>query len=72
MEQTDIPFTRPYFLSKNENPEENYIVFRTIDMTIRNTNASNYELTYFQITDKTSNATYSNIDFYSCSWASHI
>jgi len=62
MEQTDIPFTRPYFLSKNENPEENYIVFRTIDMTIRNTNASNYELTYFQITDKTPNATYSNID----------
>ena len=26
-------FTRPYFLSKNEAVEDNYILFRKIDMT---------------------------------------
>lgn len=55
-------FTRPYFLSKNEEPESNYILFRKIDMTIRNNNPTNYELMYFQITNKPENHTYSNID----------
>lgn len=69
MESTNIEsvsnqpvFTRPYFLAKNEEPEGNYILFRKIDMTIRNHNPASYELIYFQITDKTSNQTYSNID----------
>lgn len=55
-------FTRPYFLSKNEEPESNYILFRKIDMTIRNNNPANYELMYFQITNKSENHIYSNID----------
>lgn len=55
-------FTRPYFLAKNEDPESNYILFRKIDMTIRNQNPNSYELLYFQITNKSENHTYSNID----------
>ena len=55
-------FTRPYFLSKNEEPEDNYILFREIEMTIKNNNPSNYEIIYFQITDKPSSRQYSNID----------
>ena len=55
-------FTRPYFLSKNENPEENYILFRKIEMTIRNNNHASYDLMYFEITNKPSSRQYSNID----------
>ena len=55
-------FTRPYFLSKNEPIEDNYILFRKIDMTIRNNNSAIYELMYFQITNKPANRHYSNID----------
>ena len=55
-------FTRPYFLSKNETAEDNYILFRKIDMNIRNNNQTIYELMYFQITNKPVNRHYSNID----------
>ena len=55
-------YTKPYFLSKNETVEDNYILFRKIDMTIRNNNQTIYELLYFQITNKPADRHYSNID----------
>ena len=57
-----IPYTRDYFLIKNEPIPENLILFKDITMTIRNANPCNYELVYFQITDKTVGQNFSNID----------
>ncbi len=63
MESTEQPeSTREYFLSKNEDIPENYIIFKDIEMSIRNSNPCNYDLVYFQITDKTVNNSFSNID----------
>ena len=60
--QTQPISTQEYFLSNNEDIEDNYILFRKIEMTIRNNNPANYELMYFEITDKPCKAQYSNID----------
>ena len=63
MESTEQPeSTREYFLSKNEDIPENYIKFKDIEMSIKNTNPCNYDLVYFQITNKTVNSSFSNID----------
>ena len=56
------PYTRPYFLSANELPEDNYILFRDIKMTIRNHNLLTHELVYFKITNNNTSREYSNID----------
>jgi len=63
MESTDqVTSTREYFLSKNEEIPNNYIKFKDIEMSIRNSNPCNYNLVYFQITNKIGNNSFSNID----------
>ena len=53
MESTEQPAsTRNYFLTKNETIPNNYIKFKDIEMSIRNQNPCNYDLVYFQITNK--------------------
>ena len=50
MESTEQPAsTREYFLTKNEEIPNNYIKFKDIEMSIRNSNPCNYNLVYFQI-----------------------
>jgi SNF2 family DNA or RNA helicase len=58
----NLPSTRDYFLTKNEIIPENLILFKDITMKIRNQNPCNYNLVYFQITNKPSCSSYSNID----------
>jgi SNF2 family DNA or RNA helicase len=56
------PSTRNYFLTKTETIPENLILFKDINMKISNQNPCNYDLVYFQITNKPSDHTFSNID----------
>jgi DNA repair protein RAD5 len=56
------PSTRNYFLTKTETIPENLILFKDITMKIRNENPCNYDLVYFQITNKSSSSSFSNID----------
>ena len=63
MESTDQPAsTREYFLTKNEEIPNNYIKFKDIEMSIRNSNPCNYNLVYFQIGNRAGNNSFSNID----------
>ena len=54
--------TRNYFLRKNEDKPENMILFNKISMHIRNHNPCNYDLVYFNITNKQQTNSFSNID----------
>ena len=60
----NLPSTRDYFLTKNEIIPENLILFKDITMKIRNQNPCNYNLVYFQITNKPSCSSYSNIEIH--------
>ena len=63
MESTEQPAsTREYFLTKNEEIPNNYIKFKDIEMSIRNSNPCNYNLVYFQIGNRAGNNSFSNID----------
>ena len=63
MESTEQPeSTRNYFLSKNEDIPNNYIKFKDIEMSIKNSNPCNYDLVYFQITNNIGSHSFSNID----------
>ena len=61
-EEQNPPSTSNYFLTKTETIPENLILFKDITMRIRNQNPCNYDLVYFQITNKPTSSSYSNID----------
>ena len=61
-EEQQPPSTRNYFLTKTETIPENLILFKDITMKIRNQNPCNYDLVYFQITNKATSSSFSNID----------